>query len=201
MQVQEQVQVQVQVQVQIDTPRPISRHTPYRIGAGATEVETAISVLVAWFERLTSPVGRKSRLKSRPRVSQPLFHCHPLSTRELPASLPTRPPTTHRAIAASANQHVSRRYHALRYGLRPRHSRPRPGLRVRTVCLLTRRPSPSLSPSPSPSPSPPPPSPPPAWPNCTVSIFALPLLPRIFHPCSLHRLRSTHRICLPFALA
>lgn len=64
------------------------------------------------------------------------------------------------------HRHVSRRNHALRHRLRPRHPRSRPCLRVRTVCPLTPRPlrSSSLPPTSAPASSShassPPPSPP-----------------------------------------
>ena len=47
----------------------------------------------------------------------------------------------------TSKQHVSRRNHALRHRLRPRHPRSRPCLRVRTVCLLTPPRSSSYTPS------------------------------------------------------
>lgn len=51
------------------------------------------------------------------------------------------------AVSASRSsrvspQHVTRWYYSLCHWLRPRHARPRPCLRVRTVCLLTPRPDP-----------------------------------------------------------
>jgi hypothetical protein len=51
-------------------------------------------------------------------------------------SIPCTPTPTSVSVPL---QHVSWWYHPLRHWLRPRHPRPRPCLRVRTVCFLTPR--------------------------------------------------------------
>jgi hypothetical protein len=50
--------------------------------------------------------------------------------------LPPFPPSRH---AQERSHHVSRRHHPLRDWLQPRHPRPRPCLRIRTVCQLRSR--------------------------------------------------------------
>lgn len=79
--------------------------------------------------------------------------------RFLPPSLPPHP--SH-LVANHRAQDVSRRYHPLRHGLQPRHSCPRPRLRIRTVisippflspprCPSSNQTKPPLSSSPEPS--------------------------------------------------
>jgi hypothetical protein len=67
-------------------------------------------------------------------------YCHPHPRLVLAASFV---PLLYTHGTQLDDKHVSRRRHyALRHRLRPRHTRSRPCLRVRTVCLPTPRPSP-----------------------------------------------------------
>jgi hypothetical protein len=107
--------------------------------------------------------GRKDRdrcatIEASALVHGPCACCH-LFCRLRPALRPSTPTrntatclirksriTTPHTETLIDDSHVSRRwYHALRYGLRPRHPRSRPRLRIRTVRSLTPRPArPSL---------------------------------------------------------
>lgn len=90
--------------------------------------------------KLRKPASQAVFFRSGRRRPIPSSYSSSTSASPSPHSIRTRSaPSAASTACALRVDHVSRRHYPLRHGLWPRHPRPRPGLRVRTVCLLTPR--------------------------------------------------------------